>query len=99
MLNNPLRVIKCRERGSLVATDNPGVVIETVKRSEHGNGVVIRLYEALGVHEKACLSIAIPYKRAWLTNMLERPECEITLKDLTFTPYEIKTILLDEVND
>jgi alpha-mannosidase len=94
MLNNPLRAAKCGERESLASTDNPGVVIETVKRSEDGKGAVIRLYESLGVNSKTSIATSIPYKRAMSADMLEHPEGEITLSELTFTPYEVKTILL-----
>jgi alpha-mannosidase len=94
MLNNPLRAVVYKERESLVCTDNPGVVIETVKRSEDGRGVAVRLYEALGVNAKASLLTSIPYKRSMSADMLERPEGEIALSGLTFTPYEVKTILL-----
>ena len=37
--------------------DAPGVVVETVKRAEDGNGIIVRLYEAWGMRTRAVLSV------------------------------------------
>jgi len=93
-LNNPLRVVPGGERESFVSCDDPGVVIETVKRAENGTGIVLRLYEALGKNAKTSVSTAFPFDRALFADMLENPEGEADLADIRFTPYEVKTILL-----
>ena len=47
-LNNPLRITDGGAFDSFAAVDDAGVIVETVKRAEHGDGVVLRLYESLG---------------------------------------------------
>ncbi len=97
-LNNPLRVLSCGTYESLVSSSNPGVVIETVKRAENGNGVVVRLYEALGKVASTSVATSVEYEKALLTDMLENPLDEASLESLLFTPYEVKTILLQGRN-
>ena len=47
-LNNPLRITDGARFDSFAAVDDAGVIIETVKRAERVDGVVLRLYESLG---------------------------------------------------
>ena len=35
----------------------PGVVVETVKRAEDGNSIIVRLYEAWGMRTRAVLAV------------------------------------------
>lgn len=97
-LNNPLRVLSCGTYESLVSSSNPGVVIETVKRAESGSGVVVRLYEALGKEVSTSVTTSVEYEKALFTDMLENPLDEVSLESLSFTPYEVKTILLQGRN-
>lgn len=78
---------------------NPGIVCEAVKNAEDVEGAyVLRLYEAERNHS-ACTLTLRNAKRVWLTNMLEEKEAELPLEDgkvaLSFTPFEIKTILVE----
>ena len=69
------------------------VVLETVKQGED-DGIVLRLYEALGA--TSAVRLAAPHKEMVLTNLLE-DEIESLGRDevsLTFTPFEIKTVKL-----
>ncbi|HOG01829.1 MAG TPA: glycoside hydrolase family 38 C-terminal domain-containing protein [Clostridia bacterium] len=93
-LNNPLRIALRPEAESLVSCDAPNVVVETVKRAEDGEGVALRLYEALGKEAQARVTTAIPYESAYCADMLENPGTDADLSCLRFTPYEVKTILL-----
>lgn len=93
-LNNPLRVAERSETESLVSCDDGGVVIETVKRAEDGQGIVLRLYEALGKNADICVSTTVAYEAAYVTDMLEGNPQKCLLDALSFTPYEVKTILL-----
>ncbi len=57
----------------LVATDNPGVVVEAVKLAEdHSGDVIVRLYEALGTRTRATVTVGFPAERVWQTDLLER---------------------------
>lgn len=95
-LNNPLRIGACGEFDSLFSSENPAVVLETVKMAENGHGVVLRLYEALGKDAVTKVEVGIPYKKVLCTDMLENELEEAELSELHFTPFEVKTILLSE---
>jgi alpha-mannosidase len=93
-LNNPLRIAPGVAFDSAVATDDPGVVIETVKPAESG-GVVIRMYESLGRATTTALRAGIPHGRATLTDLLERPIGPASLDRLELGPFEIVTVHLE----
>ena len=74
---------------------NPAVVLETIKRSEDGDAIVLRLFESLGTNAtKTALSTRFSYEQATLCDLLERPLGEATLANLKFHPYEIVSIRL-----
>lgn len=83
----------------LMSCDDRNIVIETVKKAEDGNGVIVRLYECHNARGKATLSCAIPIKNAVLCNLEEKPlvDLEMDDSDVTFLykPFEIITIRLD----
>lgn len=56
---------------SFVSTDRPGLVIETVKPAEDGDGVIVRLYDAHNTRGPAVLRFFRPIASAEETNMLE----------------------------
>ena len=56
---------------SLVATSRPGLVIETIKSAEDGDGVIVRFYDAHNTRGEAALTFARPIASAEETNMLE----------------------------
>ena len=95
-LNNPLRITDGARVDSFAAVDDAGVIIETVKRAEHGDGVVLRLYESLGRPTTTALRVDLPHRTARETDLLERPSGEADLGRLVFRPFEIKTILLED---
>ncbi len=83
---------------SLLQVDHPGIVAETLKRSQDGRGTVVRLYESLGATARARLRLGLPARDARECDMLESPQPRLRLgKDgsvpLTFRPFEVKTIL------
>ena len=82
--------------GSLVAVDAPNIVIETVKRAEDGNGVIVRLYESHRRRGEVTLTTGFPLAAAWRTNLLEENQTELACADnqvrLTVKPYEIVTL-------
>ena len=56
---------------SCVSTDRPGLVIETVKPAEDGDGIIVRLYDAHNTRGPAVLRFFRPIASAEETNMLE----------------------------
>jgi alpha-mannosidase len=71
------------------------VIIETIKPAENGNGIVVRLYESLGKATSTALRTAFVHRVAQHTDLLENPLGTAELGKLDFTPFEIKTILLE----
>src|SRR5690606_10797081 len=94
-LNNPLRITRGVAFESLVASSNPDVVIETVKRAESGAGTVVRLYESRGRATTTSLATRIPHDRATLVDLLERPLGLAELSRLELGPFQLVTVLLD----
>ncbi|MDY4976346.1 MAG: glycosyl hydrolase-related protein, partial [Clostridia bacterium] len=104
LLNQPVTVLPASGGGrlpdefSLVKSGCENVVVEVVKQSYDGTGIIVRAYESWGKRTKASLSFGFSIKEAALTDLEERPEQELSVKgrglSLEWSPYEIKTILL-----
>lgn len=92
-LNNPLAVAEVSLE-PLATVDDPGIVLETIKVGENG-GTVLRLYESLGRETTTALRTRLAHATARETDLLERPTGVADLAALAFTPFEVKTILLE----
>ena len=83
---------------SLFSVDSDNVVVETVKRAEDGEGVIVRLYEARRTRSQVTLKSAFPLAAAWRVNLLEEKQAELAVQgdSVTFQakPYEIVTLRL-----
>ncbi len=96
MYNNPLVVREnATELPSFVTTDKRNVIVDTIKPSEDGKGVVLRVYEAEGTTVAASIKLSKQPKKATETNMLEDYIGKIDINKVSFTPFEIKTIYLE----
>lgn len=93
-LNHPLQVHPGMAFPSAASVDDPGVIVETLKPAEDGDGVVVRMYESLGRATSGALRTTIPHTRAVLTDLLERPVGDADLGALDFGPFEIVTVRL-----
>ena len=86
------------ERQSWLSVDSPHLVIDTVKKAEDSDALVIRLYESHGARGEANLLTRLSIKKAILTNLLEEPLKVLPIHagkvSLTFRPFEIITVLL-----
>lgn len=82
---------------SFIVTDRKNVMIETVKRAENGNGVVLRVFECANRYDEVKLSLGFEAKELWLCDMLEQKQERIAVTNGTATlkihPYEIMTLL------
>lgn len=72
------------------------VVLETIKRAEDGNGLILRLYEARGGATRARIELD-DYETVCLCNLLEEPTHEqiragASAVELSMHPFEIRTI-------
>jgi alpha-mannosidase len=97
--NAPLLVAEgAEEERSWFSTDAPGVFIDTVKRAEDSDDLIVRLYEGHGGGGVARLRVGLPFAEAWLTNLLEdrvgQAEVDGDEVVIAFRPFEIVTLAL-----
>ncbi|WP_421759013.1 alpha-mannosidase [Devosia sp.] len=82
---------------SLFEITGNGVTVEAIKHAEDGTGIIVRLWEATGQRRSATLTFSTPWQIAE-ADLLEQPKSRLaertTQLDLTFTPFEIKTLKL-----
>lgn len=94
-LNNPLVPTSGSLVESVASTADPGVIVETIKPAENGDGAVLRLYESLGRATTTAVFTSLPHSAAVETDLLERAIGPADLTALEFGPFEIKTIQLE----
>ncbi len=84
---------------SLIAVDTPQVMVEAIKQAEDSDAVVVRLYEAWGRPCMAHVQATVPAARAYLCDLLERNQQEVSVHDgdikLELTPFQIVTLKLE----
>ena len=82
-----------------IRCSSENVIVETIKRAEDGNGIIIRLYESLRKRGTINVECMFPLKTVWITDLLEsggqRIETDGRCFDLYFKPFEIITIRLE----
>jgi alpha-mannosidase len=111
LLNDPIIVYKSNVEGqrseksitnlhSLISVSRPNVIVETIKRAEDGNGIILRLYESQRKRGQVQLKPGFAVESAWETNLLEENESELSVENdsiqLNLRPYQIMTIRLKE---
>ena len=101
-LNAPLRAMmgtgetngKLPMQYSLVNVDQNNIIIETVKKAEDSNAVIIRAYECWNRKTTATFNFGSKVRRISECNLMEENavQCNATL---TFKPFEIKTLMVE----
>jgi alpha-mannosidase len=83
---------------SLAAVDDPGLVLDTVKRAEDSGELVLRLYEAHGGRGTARVTLDPPPAAARRATLLEDPGAALEVRDgavvVPYGPHEIITVLV-----
>lgn len=83
---------------SLVAVDEPGVIISAVKRAEDGDLLIVRLMEVHGATSTIRLRCAARIGSAHLGNLLEEADEALPVADgvvtLRLPPWSLRTVLL-----
>ena len=108
-LNDPLiamKVGKGNQKGELsqlanrplVFADQHNIVIETIKRAEDGQGIIVRFYECQRKRGTVRIQTGFALSKAWRTNLLEDNETDLPTDEkgvsLFVKPYEIVTLRL-----
>jgi alpha-mannosidase len=78
--------------------DAPGVVLDTVKRAEDGDALVLRLYEAHGGRARARVRLGVPFAGARRSNLLEDDLGPVAVEDdaivVDVRPWQVVTLLV-----
>lgn len=86
---------------SLVTPDASNIIVETVKKAEDDDALIVRLFETYGQRGSALLTFARPVQSALEVNLMEEETDETRAQSVTadghrvaftYTPYEIKTL-------
>lgn len=105
-LNHPLVAVPVKAhdgaksaRASFLAVDGENFVVEHIKKAEDSDAVVLRIYEAFGQRGEALLEFGRPPRRVQECDMMEENGKPVRAHGrqvpLFFTPYEIKTLLIE----
>lgn len=86
------------DRGSLISVSEPNVIVETIKRAEDGNGIIVRLFENHRFRNRVLIRPGFEISEAYVCNLLEANLEAIPLREgqipLDVTPYQIITLRL-----
>ena len=84
--------------GTFLSLDTAGVVLDTVKPAEDGNGVIVRVYEAERKRRAVRLTLPFEPARAVECDLMEKDEadvpCEGAALRFEIGPFEVKTFRL-----
>lgn len=98
--NQPLTVLSTSAQPScqsFLAIDNPAMVIDTVKKAEDTDDIIVRLYESSGSQQTGRLTTSLPVVLADMVNILEDQlgdACWDNGLTITLHPFEIVTYRL-----
>jgi alpha-mannosidase len=95
--NAPLRRTSFELDGSFATADG-GLVLDTIKRAEDSDAIVLRLYEPHGGRGTARVRLAVPFAHAHRATLLEEPGDALDTDDgeitIPFRPHEIVTVIV-----
>ena len=101
-LNVPLSYVKANHGPAdskalrFCSVSNPNVVIETIKKAEESNAVIVRFYEAGNTRGQTTLTFGRRIREACECNLLEDGETPVKTRrnsvSVSIAPFEIKTI-------
>lgn len=103
LLNMPLEAVGVSKNSgtlpesfSLVSCDKENVCVETVKKAEDDDGIIIRLYESCNRKSTATLTFGFDFKEAYITSLLEEPEerLDVTGRSITLPVKNFEIITL-----
>ncbi len=83
---------------SLVSCEQENIVLETVKKAEADDGLIVRMYEAFDRKCKAVLKTGKQYRAAYLCDLMEHVVSELDLSgerlEIPVSNFEILTVKL-----
>ena len=105
LLNMPFEAAKISENNgtlsdcySFAKSDKENVVVETIKKAEEDNSVIVRAYETYNMKADAEITVGFDIKEAYLCDLMEniitKVEHNGTSVNVRFKNYEIVTLKL-----
>jgi alpha-mannosidase len=102
-LNQPLCTTEVKrqvgtlpEQFSLVSCNKPNIIIETVKKAEEDESMLVRMYEAFDSRGEVTVTVPSGFKKAYLCNLMEKELKRLDLKDgkvnIPYKNFEIITL-------
>ena len=98
--NQPLRwgaSVPVTQSRSYASVDDRNLVLDTIKRAEDSDAIVLRLYEAHGARGVARLRLALPFSSARLANALEDEGEPLAVEGneivVPYRPHQIVTVI------
>jgi alpha-mannosidase len=83
---------------SFFSIDSPSVIIDTIKKAEDSDAIILRLYEAYGCQARVRLASNLPIQAAWRCNLLEEEDQAVEWinggTEFTMRPFQIVTYKL-----
>lgn len=102
LLNNPFVAViangngKLSERYSFASADKPNVIIDTVKRAEDSDDIIVRLFESENKTTDVNVKFAANVKKVVLCDLMENELEDLPVKDgvisIRVKPFEIVTL-------
>ena len=81
---------------AFVHVEGAGIVVETIKPAQDGNGTIVRFYESRGGRGSGKLLFGLPYRTAVWVDLMEKEisaaRHEGDAVHFTFSPFEILTL-------
>lgn len=108
--NNPVAVIGSLKPSSSAASelsqfsfasaDVDNITLETVKKAEKSDAIVLRIFEHANIRAEATINFGVPVKSVRPVNLMEeKPGKALAVKDnsvtLSLRPFEIATLLIE----
>ena len=83
---------------SYFSVDNDNLVIDTIKKAEDSDAIIVRLYECHGARGTAKLKTSLPFKNAHYCNLLEDDLDKLSVEkgavEINFFPFQIISLKL-----
>jgi alpha-mannosidase len=94
--NAPIQWCRGTSTSCFAGTNDPNLVLDTVKRAEDSEDVVLRLYEAHGARGVARVRLGVPFSAAFRANALEEDGDPLDVEDgeivIPYRPHEVLTV-------
>jgi alpha-mannosidase len=98
LFNAPLRWTTDGPAGSFATVDGD-LVLDTVKRAEDSDAIVLRLYEPYGGRGESRVTLAVPFSSVRRTNLLEEGDEHVAIEDgaivVPYRPREVITLVVE----